>query len=1055
MINFCKCLDSVSPFMEIHKYHVSASTQKGVLSMIRTAKLFCLVALASAALFSVSLAQISPNAFPPPRELEGEFQGSYVALDWHSPRSPMPPTGYNVYRSQSFTALPLPQIIGTTTDTSFNDSTINHNTLYFYFVTALYDTSQSFPSNFVRVFTGSDTTHDTSHVSIRFVSTPPHTGAVGQLWSYQAAVVTNPPDLPVCYSLHESPDGMTVSDSGLVQWTPSHPGIYEISLRARVCTSTWDGDGARQDFFVFVLSGPPGSIAGTVDDTAGNGIPHVKIKVFDVSHGEFVYSTRTDSTGHYAFGYVNPSTYYVHAEPDGLPFAPQWYDGASNIHDATPVVVADSQSVAVNFVLHLRDTVHHRFTISGFVLDSADHGIGGASVLIFRTDHDSASPDLYDDDHHDDHDPSRVVLTDSTGAYSVTVSAGTFILGAFAHGYVPQFWNHEPDPLDADRLVLTGDTSGIDFNLSPKLPATGSISGVILSGKDSSALHSHVIGFHKDGFGHCTGFVVSTRTDSTGSYTLNHLPDGSYIILALSGEDFIPTFYNLSGGTPFLDSATSVVISGGAAVTGIDIYAIPDTIGGLTCLKGFIHGMYSGEGLGTQTVTPLSGAIVTIANAAHQVVGATVSNQDGSYLVAGIPPGSFSAYFQKPGMTTSNSTVALSYLNNAPTTTSFDAQLNAAPGGGPYTVMNIQPRWNLVSVPVTVADLHRSALFPSATSDAFAFNGSGYSLTSTLNYGQGYWINYPSASSLIMNGTSRNSETITLTEGWNLVGSTSASVPAGSVTTSPSNILTSYFFSYGGGYTVSPKIDPGKGYWVKSSSGGTLTIASTGASAKTTAQDPLSQMNSLTMTDAVGNSQTLYFGAQRSDVLPQLYELPPVGPQGSFDARFASQHLVEMHPAMLKSPVSFPILVQPAQTTLTIRWTITSSSATYKLVDGAGKTLATLSNKGSTRISGTGGQIILSAQPHSIPKTFALYQNYPNPFNPSTQISFDLPATSTVVLKVFNILGQEVATLINNETMEAGNHTLRFDGANLGTGIYFYKIQAGIFNEVRKMVLVK
>jgi len=709
----------------------------------------------------------------------------------------------------------------------------------------------------------------------------------------------------------------------------------------------------------------------------------------------------------------------------------------------------------VNFTLHMRDTVDHRFTISGFVLDSANHGIGGAQVLLFRTDHDSASVSLFDDDHQDDHDPVRNVETDSTGAYSVKVHAGTYILGAFARGDVPQYWNHEPDPLSADRLVLSSDTSGIDFNLSPKLPANGSISGVIRSSKDSSVLHSHVVGFHKDGGGHYSGFLISTRTDSTGSYTLSHLPDGSYIVLALTGEDFIPTFYSLSGGTPFLDSATSVVVSGGSAVSGIDIYVIPDTIGGLTCLHGHIHGMFAGNGNSSETTSPLAGVIVTVTNSGHQVVGATFSNQDGSYLVAGIPPGNYSAYYQKPGMMTTSSSVGLSYVNSTPTTTNLDMQLSAAPGGGPYAVMNIQSRWNLVSVPVTVSDLHRSTLFPAATSDAFSFNGSGYELSSVLNYGQGYWINYPSASSLIISGAARASETVSINQGWNLIGSTSGSVNTSAVSTSPAGILTSYFFTYGSGYSITSSIDPGKGYWVKSSSAGSLTITSSSASPKVTAQDALTQMNSLTITDAAGNSQTLYFGSQRSNIQPELYELPPGAPQGSFDARFASQHLVEMHPAILKSPVSFPVLVQPAQGTVTVRWTVSGSSASYKLTDPSGKTLATLNGKGSTKISAAGGQFILVAQPHSIPKSFALYQNYPNPFNPSTQISFDLPVTSTVVLKVFNILGQEVATLFNNETLEAGSHAIRFNGDNLGTGIYFYKIQAGSFSEVHKMMLIK
>jgi hypothetical protein len=89
-----------------------------------------------------------------------------------------------------------------------------------------------------------------------------------------------------------------------------------------------------------------------------------------------------------------------------------------------------------------------------------------------------------------------------------------------------------------------------------------------------------------------------------------------------------------------------------------------------------------------------------------------------------------------------------------------------------------------------------------------------------------------------------------------------------------------------------------------------------------------------------------------------------------------------------------------------------------------------------------------------IATTFALQQNYPNPFNPSTKIEFTIPATSLVTMKVFNILGQEVATLVN-ETLNVGTHRVRFDATNLATGVYIYKITAGNFVSTKKMLLLK
>jgi hypothetical protein len=89
-----------------------------------------------------------------------------------------------------------------------------------------------------------------------------------------------------------------------------------------------------------------------------------------------------------------------------------------------------------------------------------------------------------------------------------------------------------------------------------------------------------------------------------------------------------------------------------------------------------------------------------------------------------------------------------------------------------------------------------------------------------------------------------------------------------------------------------------------------------------------------------------------------------------------------------------------------------------------------------------------------LPNTFALYQNYPNPFNPTTTISYDLPVRSRVKLTVYNILGQEVATLVDSE-QEPGRYDVKFDAIGLPSGVYFYRLEAGKFVDVKKMILVK
>jgi len=85
---------------------------------------------------------------------------------------------------------------------------------------------------------------------------------------------------------------------------------------------------------------------------------------------------------------------------------------------------------------------------------------------------------------------------------------------------------------------------------------------------------------------------------------------------------------------------------------------------------------------------------------------------------------------------------------------------------------------------------------------------------------------------------------------------------------------------------------------------------------------------------------------------------------------------------------------------------------------------------------------------------FQLYQNYPNPFNPSTTILYQIPELSFITLKVYDVLGEEIATLFNEEK-PAGTYEIEFNAENLPSGIYFYRIQAGNYVATRKMLLLK
>jgi len=98
--------------------------------------------------------------------------------------------------------------------------------------------------------------------------------------------------------------------------------------------------------------------------------------------------------------------------------------------------------------------------------------------------------------------------------------------------------------------------------------------------------------------------------------------------------------------------------------------------------------------------------------------------------------------------------------------------------------------------------------------------------------------------------------------------------------------------------------------------------------------------------------------------------------------------------------------------------------------------------------------VALSAAGSNLPNSYGLSQNYPNPFNPSTTISFSLPEANYVTLDIFNVLGQKVESLVN-ENMPAGTHEVEWQTGSTASGVYFYRLTAGSFSDTKKMMFLK
>jgi hypothetical protein len=393
--------------------------------------------------------------------------------------------------------------------------------------------------------------------------------------------------------------------------------------------------------------------------------------------------------------------------------------------------------------------------------------------------------------------------------------------------------------------------------------------------------------------------------------------------------------------------------------------------------------------------------------------------------------------------------------------------------GNPTTTVGVAlaAGWNLISNPVTNPITGDSVLqlYPtSVNSYAFEFNaGTGYSQRYRLANGIGYWEKFTAAVSQPVTGTMRTFDSVSVSAGWNIVGSISCTVDTSTIVNIPPGLRSSNWFAYAGGYSPVTQILPGRAYWVKASGTGKFAFSCVAHSSKQiTLSGPEAQLNTVTISDAAGNSQTLYFGSDEKGLQPAaMYDLPPVPPAGAFDARFETAD----GGSMLRTTTErmddseFPLAIQCDSYPLTIAWNVRQSGAQYVLA-GSGKQVWSMNGEGSVRLAGGSSLAIRTVHRTGTPKSFALRQNYPNPFNPSTRIQYDLPVDSHVSLEIFNVIGQRVKVLAQSDE-PAGFRWREWDGMGdngelRASGVYFVSLVARgnngiLFTAVQRILMLR
>lgn len=405
---------------------------------------------------------------------------------------------------------------------------------------------------------------------------------------------------------------------------------------------------------------PKGVISGDVtDDSTGLPIRHARILFFRMTvPGTWAPQTFTDSLGHYS-ALLDTGSYIIRAEavsntPTVPGYIPEWFDNVTNPAQATAIAVAESSSSTANFGLSRPAPPTFAF-INGTVTDSAGTPLPGASVAIMRPIQPASDAPsvIHDGNASTDADGNNGVAwrgrTDSLGNYHARVISGrSYIAMASKHGYVPEYYNNKTNPLEANIIAVTGDVNDIDFSLATHIVIENTVSGSVRDSLGIGVPSRIVLLPHRNNHG--PSGVRFGHTDSLGIFSLDHVRNGTYLVLAIPFHGYAPAFYKAGAfGVRRWQDADSVNVSGN--VTGIDVGVVPVTGHGLANVHGYIR---SANG------APVVGANV-YAISQNGVMGFTITDAEGAYSISSLPAVSMSILADCDGYNSSEAAVTISH----------------------------------------------------------------------------------------------------------------------------------------------------------------------------------------------------------------------------------------------------------------------------------------------------------------------------------------------------------------------------------------------------------
>jgi protocatechuate 3,4-dioxygenase beta subunit len=388
---------------------------------------------------------------------------------------------------------------------------------------------------------------------------------------------------------------------------------------------------------------PMAVVTGNVfNDANNNPIPRAKVELI-TSNAFGNKSTVTDSLGNFKIR-VPVGNYYLQTSAFG--FIKEFYNNAQTIQQATLITLANGDSV--NFSIGLAPVVPPvTYLLSGNVTKEGGLPIRARITVVNVRNNTFFSPTV-----------GRHTVTDSLGNYSIRVKQNDTVV-VYCHPFdftlQPEFYDNKLTFAEADRIVVTGNVSNINFVISPKPVYNNGISGVVKN-DDNEGVESFVSAFRKNNqFPNRRRITVSS--DSLGNYQFTNLTPGEYILLAVPKSGYKPTFFRYDGTqTMNWRQADSIVVTETSLITGINFTVIPINTPGFAKLSGFVKDNFN---------SPVEGAFVYAVDENSNIYTYGITDRNGFYQIEGFELTNYSVYVDKFG-----------YSSTGTRTVTFDNQSN-------------------------------------------------------------------------------------------------------------------------------------------------------------------------------------------------------------------------------------------------------------------------------------------------------------------------------------------------------------------------------------------